>query len=121
MTLQSPAHPQRAYIYEDKKKTSRRRNKTKQSLVESVKMINIVHMEYDPLLVSSYLLKQDDPGVPTIECTINQRIFHKTFYDTGSGVTIMAKVTYEYLFGMKPLYPTNYEGQVPNIKVNFTN
>jgi hypothetical protein len=34
-TLQSPAHPQRAYIYEDKtieKKTSRRRNKTKQSL-----------------------------------------------------------------------------------------
>jgi hypothetical protein len=79
-----------------------------------------VHMEYDPLLVSSYLLKQDDLGVPTIECTINQRIFHKTFYDTESGVNIMVKVTYEY-FGKEPLYPTSCEGQVPNIKVNFTN
>jgi hypothetical protein len=47
---------------------------------------------------SPYLLKQDDPGVPTIECTINQRIFHKTFCNTRSGVNIMAKVTYEYLF-----------------------
>jgi hypothetical protein len=49
-TLQSPAHLRRAYIYEDKtaeKKTSRRRNKTKQSLLESVKMINTVHTEYN--------------------------------------------------------------------------
>jgi hypothetical protein len=108
-TLQSPAHPQKAYIYEDKtaqKKTNRRRNKTKQSPIESVKMINTVHIEYDHLLISPYLLKQDDLGVLTIECTINQRIFHKTFYDTGSGVNIMVKVTYEYLFSKEPLYPT---------------
>jgi hypothetical protein len=69
-------------------------------------MINIVHTACDHLLISLYLLKHDDPGIPTIECTINQRIFHKTFYDTGSGVNIMAKVTYEYLFGKEPLYPT---------------
>jgi hypothetical protein len=108
-TLQSPAHPQRAHTYEDKtteKKTSRRRNKTKQSLAESVKMINTVDTEYDHLLVSPYLHKQDDLGVPAIECTINQRIFHKIFYDTGSGVNIMAKITYVYLFGKEPLYPT---------------
>jgi hypothetical protein len=59
-TWQSPAHPQKASIYEDKttkKKTNRRRNKTKQSPTESVKMVNIVHMEYDHLLISLYLLK----------------------------------------------------------------
>jgi hypothetical protein len=69
-------------------------------------MINIVHTEYDHLLISLYLLKQDDPGILTIECTINQRLFHKTFCGTGSGVNIMARVTYEYLFSKEPLYPT---------------
>jgi hypothetical protein len=35
-TLQSPAHPQKAYIYKiAEKKTNRRRNKTKQSPTES--------------------------------------------------------------------------------------
>jgi hypothetical protein len=114
-TLQSPAHQQKAYIYEDKtveKKRNRRRNKTKQSPIESMKMINTIYMEYDHLLISLFLLKQDDPGIPTIECTINQRVFHKTFCDTGSGVNIMAKVTYEYLFGKEPLYPTYVQLQM---------
>jgi hypothetical protein len=112
-TLQSPAHPQKAYIYKTaEKKTNRRRNKTKQSPTESVKMINTVHTEYDHLLISPYLLKQDDPGAPTIECTINQRIFHKTFYDAGLGVNIMAKVMYEYLFSKEPLYPTYVQLQM---------
>jgi hypothetical protein len=114
-TLQSPAHPQKAYIYEDKtaeKKTNRRRNKTKQSPTESVKMINTVHTEYDHLLISPYLLKQDVLGVLTIECTINQRIFRKTFCDTRSGVNIMVKVTYEYLFSKEPLYPTYVQLQM---------
>jgi hypothetical protein len=69
-------------------------------------MINTVHMEYDHLLISPYLHKQDDLGVPTIDYMINQRIFHKTFCDTELGVNIMAKVTYEYLFSKEPLYPT---------------
>jgi hypothetical protein len=112
-TLQSPAHPQKVYIYKIvEKKTNRRRNKTKQSPTESVKMINPVHIEYDHLLISPYLLKQDDPGILTIECMINQRIFHKTFYDTGSRVNIMAKVTHEYLFDKEPLYPTYVQLQM---------
>jgi hypothetical protein len=77
-----------------------------------VRVINTVHTEYDQLLVSSYLLKQDDLGVPTIECMINRRIFHKTFCDTGSGVNIIAKVTYEYLFGKEPLYSTYVQLQM---------
>jgi hypothetical protein len=82
-------------------------------------MINTVHTEYDHLLISPYLLKQDDPGVPTIECTINQRIFHKTICDTRSRVNIMAKVTYEYLFGKEPLYPTYVQPQMADQAFQF--
>jgi hypothetical protein len=69
-------------------------------------MMNTLQSEYDHLLASPFLTKKDDLGVLTIECTIGQRIFHKTFYDIGYGVNIMSKVMYEYLFGDEPLFPT---------------
>jgi hypothetical protein len=123
-TLQSPAHPQMAYIYKDKpkqKKTIHRKNKNKQSQARLVKMINTVHTEYGHLLASPHLPKLDDPGVPTIECTINQKIFHKIFYDTRFGVNIMAKVTYEYLFGKTPLHPTYMQLQMADQTFWFPN
>ena len=89
-----------------KKNNRRRKNKARQPQEESVNMINTLRSEYDHLLASPYLIKKDDPGVPTIECTIGQIIFHKTFCDIRSGVNIMSKVTYEYLFGDEPLFPT---------------
>jgi hypothetical protein len=69
-------------------------------------MINTLWSEYDHLLASPFLAKKDHPGVPIIEYTIGQRIFHKTFCDIGSVINIMSKVTYEYLFGNEPLFPT---------------
>jgi hypothetical protein len=69
-------------------------------------MINTIQSEFDHLLAPPFLAKKEDPGVPTIECTICQKIFHKTFYDAGSGVNIISKVMYEYLFGNEPLYLT---------------
>ena len=69
-------------------------------------MINTLRSEYNHLLTSPLLAKKDDPGIPTIECTIGQRIFHKTFCDIGLGVNIMSKVKYEYLFGKESLFPT---------------
>jgi hypothetical protein len=82
-TLQSSAHPQRAYIYEDKiaekKNNWRRKNKTRQPQQESVKMINIVKIEYDHHLTSPFLVKKDDPGVPTIKCTIEQ-VFRVSYF-----------------------------------------
>jgi hypothetical protein len=69
-------------------------------------MINAVNVESDHLLAPPFLVKKDDPRVPTIECTINQKIFRNTFCDIGSSANIMSKVTYEYLFGNEPLYPT---------------
>ena len=68
-------------------------------------MINTLRSEYNHLLASQFLAKKDDLGVPMIECTIGQTIFHKTFYDVGLGVNIMSKVTYEYLFGDEHLCP----------------
>ena len=82
-------------------------------------MINTLRSEYDHLLVSPYLTKKDDPGVPTIECTIGQRIFHNTFCDIRSGVNIMFKVTHEYLFGDEPLIPTYIQLQMADQSIRF--
>jgi hypothetical protein len=57
--------------------------------MESVRVITAVHREHDNQLKSPYLLKSDDPGVPTIECIINRSSFQKDVCDTGSGVNIM--------------------------------
>ena len=59
-----------------KKNNRRRKNKARQSSEELVNMINTLRSEYDHLLASPFLTKKEDPGVPMIECTIGQRIFH---------------------------------------------
>jgi hypothetical protein len=98
----------------------RRKNKVRQPREESVNMINTIRSEYNHLLASPYLTKKGDPGVPTIECTIRQRIFHKTFCDIGSGVNIMSKVTYEYLFGDKPLFSIYMQLQMADHSIRFS-
>jgi hypothetical protein len=75
-------------------------------------MINTLRSEYDHLLASLFLTKKEDLGVPMIKCTIGQRIFHNIFRDIGSGVNIMSKVTYDYLFGDEPLFPTYMQLQM---------
>ena len=98
--------PEETTVSKKKNNRRRRKNKARQPQEESVNMINTLRSEHDHLLASPFLAKKDDAGVPTIECTIGQRIFHKTFCDIGSGVNIMSKVTYEYLFGDEPLFLT---------------
>jgi hypothetical protein len=82
-------------------------------------MINTIQSEYEGLLTPPFLAKKDDPRVPTIECLINQKVFHKTFYNIGSGVNIMSKVTYKYLFGNEPLYPTYIQLQMADQSILF--
>jgi hypothetical protein len=89
-----------------------RRNKLSQVPEETIKMINAVNAESDHFLAPPFLVKKDDPRVLTIEYTINQKIFRNTFYDIGSGANIISKVTYEYLFGNKPLYLTYMQLQM---------
>jgi hypothetical protein len=83
-------------------------------------MINAVQREHDHQLKSPYLIKKDDPGVPTIECTINRSSFQKAVYDTRSDVNIMAKVTYEYLYGTMPLEPTYAQLQMVDQMFRFS-
>ena len=51
---------------------------------KEVKIVNLSH-------------KKDDPGMPSIQCSINGYNLQKTLCDTGSGVNIMAAVTYQTL------------------------
>ena len=57
-------------------------------------MVTAIRMEYDYLLKTPHLIKKDDPGVPTILCSINKCYFYNTICDTGSGINITAKVTW---------------------------
>ena len=82
-------------------------------------MINTLRSEYDHLLASPFHAKKDDLSISMIECTIGQRIFYKTFCDIGSGVNIMSKVTYEYLFGDEPLFPTYMQLQMADQSIRF--
>jgi len=75
-------------------------------------MVTAVHGGQDHRLKSTFLTKKDDPGMPGIYCSINGYNFYKTFYDTGSGVNIMAAVTYRLLFGTMPLKPTYVQLQM---------
>ena len=56
--------------------------------------------------------KKNDPGVPSIECTINGYSFQKIICDTGSDVNIMAVVTYQLLCGTMPLQSTYTQFQM---------
>jgi len=50
--------------------------------------------------------------MPSIYCSINGYNFYKTTSDTGSGVNIMAAVTYRLLFETMPLNPTYIQLQM---------
>jgi len=66
-TAQIPEQPQ----YEPRKRTNRRNKNKKQVWTESAKMVTAIHRGQDCRLKSPFVIKKDDPGVPSIECTIN--------------------------------------------------
>ena len=97
--------------HEPRKRTNRR-NRNKQVWTKSAKMVTAVHGGQDHWLMSPFLTKKDGPGMPSIYCSINGYNFYKTFCDTGSGVNIMAAVTYRLLFETMPLKPTYIQLQM---------
>jgi hypothetical protein len=80
--------------------------------METARMVTLVYKEYDYLLKSSHLIKKDDLGVLTIQCSINICSFYKTVCDIGSDVNNMTKVTYEFLYGTMPMDPTYVQLQM---------
>ena len=85
------------------KAKTKNKGKQKAQKTEIAHLVTVICMEYDHLLKSPHLIKKDDPGVPTILCSINRCYFYNTVCDTGSGVNIMAKVTYEFLYATMPM------------------
>jgi hypothetical protein len=73
--LEFRAHPQHSYELRNKNNRRNKNKNRKPQQMESVRMITAVHREHDHQLKSPYLLKRDDPCVPTIECTINRSSF----------------------------------------------
>jgi hypothetical protein len=69
-------------------------------------MINTIQSESENLFPSPLLRKLEGPGVPSIHCSINQWNFQRVVYDTGSGINLMSKVSYELIYGDMPLYST---------------
>jgi hypothetical protein len=65
-------------------------------------MIKSYHSEWDYAAEPTTLPKLEDPGALTIACAINQFNFYNVVCDTGSGINLMAKVTYELIFGQLP-------------------
>jgi len=85
------------------KAKTKNKGKQKAQKTETTQMVIVIRMEYDHLLKSPHLTKKDDSGVSTILCSINKCYFYNTICDTRSGVNIMAKVTYEFLYGTMPM------------------
>jgi len=75
-------------------------------------MVTVVQGGQDHLFKSPFLTKKDDPGMPSIQCSINGYNLQKTLCDTRSSVKIMAAVTYQLLFGTIPLKSTYIQLQM---------
>ena len=86
--------------------------------LEFVNMIDTLRSNYDQYLASPFISKKRDLGLPTIECSIRWQVFNNAFYDLGSDVNIMSKVTYYNLLG-RPLFPTYIQLQMADHTIRF--
>jgi hypothetical protein len=112
--LKAPAHLRYPYpqehqpVVEEKRRDRRRNKKNNQPElhVREVWMINTIQSENKNLFPSPLLQKLEDPGVPSIHCSINQWNLQRVVCDTGSSINLMPEVTYELIYGDLPLYST---------------
>ena len=78
--------------------------KPKTSL-KSVKMVStkfdkpLHRVNYDYILDPPFIAKKEDPGRPTIICSIGPKVFDNAFYDLGASINIMSKVICNKILG----------------------
>ena len=53
----------------------------------------------DYLLDPPFITKKEDPGRPTITCSIGPHVFHNAFCDLGASINVMSKVIYDKILG----------------------
>jgi hypothetical protein len=89
-----------------------------QGRLEFDNMISTLRSNYDQYLASPFITKKGNPVLPTIRCSSQRQVFNNAFYDLGSGVNIMSKVTYDNLLG-EPLFPTYIQLQMADHTIWF--
>jgi hypothetical protein len=103
----------------NKNNNKKGKSKAKQPVQEPVLMVNTIKPPIDPAFPPSHLEKKKDPGVPTIDCMIEESTFYKTFCDIGSSVNIISMVTYKHLYRDRPLCPTYLQLQLADQSFQF--
>ena len=85
--------------------------------LESVKMVStrfgkpLCRESHDYFVDPPFITKKEDPGCPTITCSIGPHVFHSAFYDLGASINIMSKVIYDKILG-GPLSTANFRLQM---------
>lgn len=64
----------------------------------------LCHENFSDIIQSLFIPKKEDPGRPTIECSIGPHNFDNALCDLGSSINIMPRVIYDALYG-GPLVP----------------
>ena len=60
-----------------------------------------------------FVTKKEDPGCPTITCSIGPHVFHNAFCDLGASINFMSKVIYVKILG-GPLSTAHFRLQMAN-------
>jgi hypothetical protein len=73
--------------------------------LESVKIVStrfgkpLHRINYYYLLDTPFIAKKEEPGRPTITCSIGPKVFDNAFCDLGASINIMSKVIVDTVFG----------------------
>ena len=73
--------------------------------LESVNMVStrfgkpLYQENHDYLLDPPFIAKKEDPGHPTITCSIGPHVFHNAFSDLVASINVMSKVIYDKILG----------------------
>jgi hypothetical protein len=82
--------------------------------LKSVKMVSLrfgkplCRESQDHLTESPSVTKKEDPGRPTITCSMGLHVIYNAFCDLEASMNIMSKVTYDEILG-GPLSFTNFQ------------
>ena len=85
--------------------------------LESIKMVSmrfgkpLCRENHDYLSDPPFIAKKEDPGRPTITCSISPHVFLNAFCDLGASINVMSKVMYDKIFG-GPLSTANFRLQM---------
>ena len=66
---------------------------------------------HDHAIDAPFIAKKENPGYPTITCSIGPHDFHNAFCDLGASINIMSKVMFDKVLG-GPLSPANFQLQM---------